>query len=60
MRILMKKKVRHKIKHIIEDPVMVAKHGFYPFIHYTKKIVKFNRKTGKNNQMARLILFITY
>ena len=25
----------------------IAKHGFYPFIHYEKRSVKFGKKTGK-------------
>lgn len=31
----------------IKNPESVAKHGFYPFIHYTMKMNKYNKKSGK-------------
>ena len=37
----------NKVRHIVENPDKVAIHGFYPFIHYTKKAIKFNKEIGK-------------
>lgn len=31
----------------ISNQVLVAKHGFYPFIHYTKETVKYNKREGR-------------
>ena len=31
----------------IKNSDNVAKHGFYPFIHYTMRMKKYNKKTGK-------------
>ena len=31
----------------IQNPDNIASYGFYPFIHYTMKMEKYNKKTGK-------------
>ena len=36
-----------KVWDYISDPTNIAKHGFYPFIHYEKKFNKFTRKDGR-------------
>ena len=35
----------------IADPRKVASHGFYPFIHYEKRTLKFNKKKGKKEKI---------
>lgn len=35
----------------IADPHKVATHGFYPFIHYEKRTLKFNKKKGKKEKI---------
>ncbi|MGM9670080.1 MAG: reverse transcriptase/maturase family protein [Oscillospiraceae bacterium] len=35
----------------IADPCKVARHGFYPFIHYEKRTLKFNKKKGKKEKI---------
>ena len=35
----------------IVDPHKVAIHGFYPFIHYEKRTLKFNKKKGKKEKI---------
>ncbi len=45
--------VRTDISHCreyISDPKNIASHGFYPFIHYVKKIVKYNKDKGKREK----------
>ena len=34
----------------IADPNKVTKHGFYPFIHYKKRTLKYNKKKGKKEK----------
>lgn len=34
----------------IADPCKVAKHGFYPFIHYEKRTLKYNKKKGRKEK----------
>ena len=34
----------------IADPNKVAKHGFYPFIHYEKRTLKYSKKKGKKEK----------
>lgn len=34
----------------IADPGNVAKHGFYPFIHYEKRTLKYSKKNGKKEK----------
>ena len=34
----------------IADPDKVAHHGFYPFIHYEKRTIKYSRKKGKKEK----------
>ena len=31
----------------VTNPQEIAKHGFYPFIHYEKKMIKFSKENGK-------------
>ena len=35
----------------IADPSKVTKHGFYPFIHYKKRTLKYNKKKGKKEKI---------
>ena len=34
----------------ISNPINIAKHGFYPFIHYEIRMVKYNRTKGKKTK----------
>lgn len=34
----------------IANPDMVAKHGFYPFIHYEKRTLKYSKKKGRKEK----------
>lgn len=34
----------------IADPDKVAKHGFYPFIHYEKRTLKYSKKKGRKEK----------
>lgn len=36
-----------KVSNYITDPDKVEHHGFYPFIHYVQKNVKYNKEKGK-------------
>lgn len=38
----------------ISDPSKVAKHGFYPFIHYEQKQIKFRKKKGKKIKVRNI------
>lgn len=38
----------------ISDPSKVAKHGFYPFIHYEQKQIKFHKKKGKKIKVRNI------
>ena len=35
-----------KQRNYISNPCKVATHGFYPFIHYEMKMVKFSKENG--------------
>ena len=35
----------------ISDPNKIAKHGFYPFIHYEKLTIKYNKKKGRKEKV---------
>lgn len=37
-------------KDYITCPDKISKHGFYPFIHYVKKMTKFNKSSGKKEK----------
>lgn len=37
-----------RVWNYISDPRAVAKHGFYPFIHYTLSFLKYNKNVGTN------------
>ena len=39
-----------KVKVDITNPEYVATHGFYPFIHYTIEMIKYNKKKGKQKK----------
>ena len=34
----------------IADPKKVARHGFYPFIHYEKRTLKYSKKKGRRRK----------
>lgn len=34
----------------VADPDKIAKHGFYPFIHYEKRTTKYSKKTSKKEK----------
>ena len=34
----------------IADPDKIAKHGFYPFIHYGKRMLKYSKKKGRKEK----------
>ena len=44
----------------ISDPNKIAKHGFYPFIHYEKKQVKFSKAKGKKPPKIRDICYAAH
>lgn len=35
-----------KVSEYISNPEKVARHSFYPFIHYVMRMDKYNKKTG--------------
>ena len=49
-----------KVKNIVITPEKVAKHGFYPFIHYTKKTIKFDSKEGRKPPKERGIFYSSH
>lgn len=48
------------VKHIVENPEKVARHGFFPFIHYTHNIEKFNKKVGRKPPKLREIFYSSH
>lgn len=38
----------------VTDPVKVARHGFYPFIHYTKEFKKYSKAEGKKTKKREI------
>lgn len=40
-----------KCRDYIMDPHNIATHGFYPFIHYEKKMIKYNKTDGKKEKV---------
>lgn len=44
----------------ITSPEKVSKHGFYPFIHYEIKMVKFNKNKGKKPPKVRDICYAAH
>ena len=44
----------------ITDPDKVSKHGFYPFIHYEIKMVKFSKEKGKKPPKIRDICYASH
>lgn len=41
----------------ISDPKRVERHGFYPFIHYEKRLDKFDKNTGRCKKKTRHIFY---
>jgi hypothetical protein len=55
------KKVHWKnVRHIVENPEWVAKHGFFPFIHYTQNIKKCNKNAGRKPPKLRDIFYSSH
>lgn len=42
----------------IADPGKIAKHGFFPFIHYEKRTLKFSKKKGRKKYVTFAMLHI--
>lgn len=49
-----------KVKHIVENQTMVSKHGFYPFIHYTKKSIRYNKNDKRKPPKSRSIFYSSH
>jgi hypothetical protein len=43
-----------KVWNYICDPIKVARHGFYPFIHYTQTFKKYKKGTGVKNKTREI------
>lgn len=43
----------------VMDPEKIAKHGFYPFIHYEMKMVKYTKKKEKKKKSATSAIVLT-
>ncbi|HAN09481.1 MAG TPA: hypothetical protein DCP90_02595 [Clostridiales bacterium] len=50
----------NSLKTLIESPKWVAKHGFYPFIHYVIEFKKFNNKTKKLKPKKRHVYYSSH
>lgn len=55
-----KKKHWSSVKHIVENPEMVAKHPFFPFIHYVQRVRKFNIGKGRQPPKEREIFYSSH
>ncbi len=44
----------------ISDPENIRRHGFYPFIHYTKNMSKYSAKTGGMKEKHRDICYASH
>ena len=44
----------NQVKSYVENPDKIASHGFYPFIHYTKKAVKYSKQKGRKGKLREL------
>lgn len=42
------KKGIDSVKHLVENPIWVSHHGFYPFIHYDIRMVKYSNNIRKD------------
>ena len=49
-----------KVSEYISNPEKVARHSFYPFIHYVMRMDKYNKKTGVKPKNARNLLCSSY
>jgi len=54
------KKSIDKVKNKIKNPKWVAKHGFYPFIHFEIKFQKYSRKLKKPKDKIRKIYYASH
>lgn len=54
------KKSIEKVKNNIQNPRWIAKHGFYPFIHFKIKFHKYNRKLKKPKEKIRKIFYASH
>ncbi|MFP3379086.1 reverse transcriptase/maturase family protein [Bacillus sp. SIMBA_069] len=55
-----KKKSIEKVKDKIQDPQWIAKHGFYPFIHFEIKFQKYSRKEKQAKEKVRKIFYASH
>ncbi|AXP50486.1 reverse transcriptase [Bacillus subtilis] len=54
------KKSIEKVKSKIQNPRWVAKHGFYPFMHFEIKFQKYSRKEKKRKEKVRKIFYASH
>lgn len=48
-----------KAAEFIKNPENVAHYGFYPFIHYTMKMINIMQKLGKNLKKEKFAMRLT-
>ncbi|WP_340084615.1 reverse transcriptase domain-containing protein [Siminovitchia sp. FSL H7-0308] len=54
------KKSIENVKGKIQNPQWIAKHGFYPFIHFEIKFQKYNRKEKQPKEKIRKIFYASH
>lgn len=54
------KKLIEKVKDKIQNPQWVAKHGFYPFMHFEIKFQKYSRKEKRPKEKVRKIFYASH
>ncbi|WP_337983035.1 reverse transcriptase/maturase family protein [Lysinibacillus sp. C5.1] len=54
------KKSIEKVKDKIQNPQWVAKHGFYPFMHFEIKFQKYSRKEKRPKEKIRKIFYASH
>ncbi|WP_440213450.1 reverse transcriptase domain-containing protein [Cytobacillus praedii] len=54
------KKSIEKVKGKIQNPQWVAKHGFYPFMHFEIKFQKYSRKEKQPKEKVRKIFYASH
>ncbi|WP_339280521.1 reverse transcriptase/maturase family protein [Lysinibacillus sp. FSL P2-0066] len=54
------KKSIEKVKDKIQNPQWVAKHGFYPFMHFEIKFQKYSRKEKRPKEKVRKIFYASH
>lgn len=54
------KKSIEKVKDKIQNPQWVAKHGFYPFMHFEIKFQKYSRKEKRSKEKVRKIFYASH